>query len=86
MIEKIIDLDKRDDRYKSRMTELQKELGRGAELLKRTGTPLVVVFEGLDASGKSGCIRRLTRELDTKQYQVVPISAPTEDEKKYHYL
>lgn len=86
MIEEIIDLDKTDNQYKMKMKELQKELEECAEILKRTGTPMIVVFEGLDASGKSGCIRRLTRELDTKQYKVVPISAPTDEEKQYHYL
>lgn len=85
-IEEIIDIGNRQPDYKTKMKELQAELARSAEILTRTGTPLVVVFEGLDASGKSGCIRRLTRELDTKQYRVIPISAPTDEEKRYHYL
>ena len=84
MIEEIIEVGKAD--YHERMKELQRELEGCAELLAKKKTPLIVVFEGLDASGKSGCIRRLTRELDPKQYRVVPTSAPTEEEKRYHYL
>ena len=57
-----------------------------ASRLSESGRGMVLVFEGLDASGKSGCIRRLTRELDLKQYRVVPVSRPTEEEYKYHYL
>ncbi|MBE6617204.1 MAG: hypothetical protein E7627_04600 [Ruminococcaceae bacterium] len=86
MIEEIIEVTDEETEYKTRMKELQKELGCGAELLMQKKVPLIVVFEGLDASGKSGCIRRLTRELDPKQYKVIPISAPTEEEKRYHYL
>lgn len=86
MIEEIIDFNKTDAEYKAKMKDLQKELEECAEILKKKKIPLVVVFEGLDASGKSGCIRRLTRELDTKQYRVVPIAAPTDEEKQYHYL
>ncbi len=86
MIEEIIDIRSTATDYKVRMKELQCELERSAQKLKESKAPLIVVFEGLDASGKSGCIRRLTRELDTKQYRVIPISAPTDEERQYHYL
>lgn len=86
MIEEIIEIADQKDDYKSRMKQLQKELERAAEKLKKDNRALIVVFEGLDASGKSGCIRRLTRELDTKQYKVIPIAAPSDEERRYHYL
>ncbi|MCB1961145.1 MAG: polyphosphate:AMP phosphotransferase [Rhodocyclaceae bacterium] len=47
---------------------------------------LVLVFEGMDAAGKGGAIRRVTAALDTRQYHVVPIGAPTEEERAQPYL
>ena len=47
---------------------------------------VVVVLEGMDASGKGGSIRRITAALDARQYRVVPISAPTPEEKARPYL
>ncbi|MDD5328841.1 MAG: polyphosphate:AMP phosphotransferase [Sulfuricella sp.] len=47
---------------------------------------VVVVFEGNDAAGKGGSIRRLTGAIDARQYQVTPIAAPTEEERAQPYL
>lgn len=47
---------------------------------------LVVVFEGQDAAGKGGAIRRLTGALDARHYQVIPVSAPSEDERNHPWL
>jgi polyphosphate kinase 2 (PPK2 family) len=44
------------------------------------------VFEGWDAAGKGGIIRRLVPTLDAKIYRVIQIAAPTRIEKSYHYL
>jgi polyphosphate kinase 2 (PPK2 family) len=46
----------------------------------------VLVFEGWDAAGKGGSIRRLTEAMDARDYAVIPISAPTEEERAQHYL
>ncbi len=46
----------------------------------------VVVFEGWDAAGKGGAIRRLTGAMDAADYRVVSIAAPTDEEKAHHYL
>jgi polyphosphate:AMP phosphotransferase len=46
----------------------------------------VLVFEGWDAAGKGGAIRRLTNALNARDYQVIPIAAPTEEERAQHYL
>jgi len=46
----------------------------------------VVVFEGSDAAGKGGAIRRITGALDARVYRVVPIAAPTEEERAHPYL
>lgn len=72
--------------YKERLSELQKMLASVASKSEEEKRSMIIVFEGLDASGKSGTIRRLTRELDAKQYRVIPVSKPTEEEYKYHYL
>src|SRR5213075_2965599 len=47
---------------------------------------LVMVFEGMDAAGKGSTIRRITQALDARIYRVVPIAAPTEEERAQPYL
>ena len=44
------------------------------------------MFEGWDAAGKGGAIRRVTGSLDARDYQVIPIAAPTDEERAHHYL
>jgi polyphosphate:AMP phosphotransferase len=56
---------------------------RGATALGRS---IVWVFEGWDAAGKGGAIRRLTSALDARDCRVIPISKPTDEEKAHHYL
>ena len=48
--------------------------------------PVVIAYEGWDAGGKGGNIRRLTAHLDPRGYSVIPIAAPTGDEIQHHYL
>jgi polyphosphate:AMP phosphotransferase len=50
------------------------------------GISTVMAFEGWDAAGKGGTIRRVTGALDARDYQVVPIAAPTDEERAHHYL
>ncbi|HEX5984733.1 MAG TPA: UDP-galactose-lipid carrier transferase [Solirubrobacterales bacterium] len=52
----------------------------------RLGPPLVVVFEGWDASGKGGAIKRLVAPLDPRHVRVSQFAAPTADEKRHHFL
>ena len=52
----------------------------------RSRHSLVLVFEGGDAAGKGGAIRRVTAALDIRQYSVVPVAAPTEEERAQPYL
>jgi len=69
--------------------ELERLQGRLALLTRRkefADRSLVLVFEGMDAAGKGGAIRRITAALDTRQYHVVPIAAPTEEERAQPYL
>ena len=70
-------------------TDLEKYQGR-LNLLQRKaeqkGVSTILVFEGLDAAGKGGAIRRVTGALDSRSYQVIPIAAPTDEERAHHYL
>ena len=50
------------------------------------GPPICVVFEGWDASGKGGAIRRLVSPLDPRHVRVASIAAPTDNEKRHHFL
>ncbi len=60
-----------------------RELGYQVYLQKR---PVVLVFEGWDAAGKGGAIKRITEKLDPRGYVVYPISAPEGEDKTRHYL
>ncbi|MEU1732166.1 UDP-galactose-lipid carrier transferase [Streptosporangium sp. NPDC020145] len=53
---------------------------------RRIGPPVCVVFEGWDASGKGGAIKRLVRPLDPRHVRVAQFAAPTYDEKRHHFL
>lgn len=53
---------------------------------RRLGPPLLVLFEGWDASGKGGAIRRLVAPLDPRHVRVAQFAAPTENEKRHHFL
>ncbi len=48
--------------------------------------PVVIIFEGWDAAGKGGAIKRITEKLDPRGYVVYPIAAPQGDDKTHHYL
>jgi polyphosphate kinase 2 (PPK2 family) len=50
------------------------------------GVSTVLAFEGWDAAGKGGAIRRITQALEAGDYRVISTAAPTEEERKYHYL
>jgi polyphosphate:AMP phosphotransferase len=58
-------------------------LQRQAQTKRRS---IVLVFEGWDAAGKGGAIRRVTSALDPRSYRVVPMAAPTDEERARHYL
>jgi polyphosphate kinase 2 (PPK2 family) len=60
-----------------------RELGYQVYLKKR---PVVILFEGWDAAGKGGAIKRITEKLDPRGYVVYPISAPQGEDKTHHYL
>ena len=68
---------------------LEKRQKRARDLeheIYRRRIPVVIVYEGWDAAGKGGNVRRLTQNLDPRGYEVIPISAPNDVEKENHYL
>lgn len=74
----------------NRLAQLRLALGAklpfGGEDEPRLGPPLCLVFEGWDASGKGGAIKRLTTALDPRHVRYASYAAPTPDEKRHHYL
>jgi polyphosphate:AMP phosphotransferase len=75
-----------DQEYKERLEEAQGRVNRLWRKAWAKGRSAVLVFEGWDAGGKGGAIRRLTGALDARSYRVIPIAAPTEEERAQHYL
>jgi polyphosphate kinase 2 (PPK2 family) len=74
------------DEYLERLAELQEKAFarqiRGFQKGERT----VVAFEGWDAAGKGGCIKRLTALMDPRGYKVWPIAAPRDEDARHHWL
>ena len=81
-LSKTLSRDKYDKKVKllqSRIRDLEHEI-----YLQRV--PVIIAFEGWDAAGKGGTIRRLTQPMDPRGYEVVPIAAPNDVERAHHYL
>ena len=83
-----ISLDKsmEEQRYKKELARLQHELGELHNRLYRKKVPVVIVYEGQDAAGKGGNIKRITQALDPRGFEVHPIASPEPHEKARHYL
>ena len=75
-----------DRKYDREIERLHRELNKlaGSRAFERVA--VVAAFEGMDAAGKGGAIRRVTRSLDARQYRVVPVAAPTDEERAHPYL
>ena len=72
--------------YEPALALLQGRLNRLSRDVKFRKRAAVVVFEGSDAAGKGGAIRRVTAALDARQYQGIPVGAPSEEERAHPYL
>lgn len=85
---KTLDLSQKIDKKKFK-TELEKYQGKLALLTRESkfkDITVVVMFEGNDAAGKGGAIRRITSALDARCYNIIPVAAPTEEERAQPYL
>ncbi|MDA7921915.1 polyphosphate:AMP phosphotransferase [Verrucomicrobiales bacterium] len=72
--------------YSERLEELQGRLNQLSRQAQEAGVSTVIAFEGWDAAGKGGAIRRIIPGLDSRLSQVIPITAPSAEEFSYHYL
>jgi polyphosphate:AMP phosphotransferase len=72
--------------YKAELRRWQGELGLLSRRLRKIGRSLILVFEGPDAAGKGGAIRRITASMDARDYQAISIAAPTDEERAHPYL
>jgi polyphosphate:AMP phosphotransferase len=83
-----LDTDKTIDRstYRDELVRLQARLNRLYRVARERGRSTILVFEGWDAAGKGGAIRRITPALDSRDYQIVSTAAPTAEENDHHYM
>lgn len=83
-----ISLDKEisEEEYKKELKNLQSKLSELHNKLYRRKIPVVIAYEGWDAAGKGGNIKRITEALDPRGFEVHPIASPLPNEKARHYL
>lgn len=72
--------------YKQKMREAQARLNQAHREAREKGIATLAVFEGWDAAGKGGAIRRVVRALDVSSVRVYPFAAPSDEERAQHYL
>ena len=75
-----------NEEYDLELDSLQKELKELGNKIYRKKIPVIIAYEGWDAAGKGGNIKRLTEALDPRDYVVEPIASPEPHEKARHYL
>ncbi len=74
------------DKYKTELKRLQKELFRLENIMYQKRVPLMIVYEGWDAAGKGGNIKRVAQALDARSYTIFPSPAPTPPELAHPFL
>jgi polyphosphate kinase 2 (PPK2 family) len=72
--------------YETRLLKLQGKLNQLVGRLPKAGKSLILVFEGPDAAGKGGTIRRLTAAMEAGFWEVAAVAAPTDEERSHPYL
>ncbi len=72
--------------YRKQLKQCQARLNKLHRKALKKKISTILLFEGADAAGKGGSIRRITAALDARHYQVIPIAAPTDEERAHHYL
>ncbi|MGN0674767.1 MAG: polyphosphate:AMP phosphotransferase [Oscillospiraceae bacterium] len=73
-------------KYADELKKAQKELAKLHGKIYKKKIPVIMVFEGWDAAGKGGAIKRISYALDPRGYEAVPIAAPDKHELNHHYL
>ena len=74
------------EEYRHQLGKEQAKLKKLTIEARQRGVSSVLAFEGWDAAGKGGVIRRVTAAMEAGDYRVISVAAPTEEERKYHYL
>src|SRR5262249_43944581 len=72
--------------YEKELEKLQVELCVLQDWVKAEGERIIIVFEGRDAAGKGGLIRRLTERVSPRVFRVIALPAPTDREKSQMYV
>lgn len=75
-----------DGKYRKRLLRYQTTWNRLAWDANEKKVSNVIIFEGWDAAGKGSSIRRVTEAMDARLYQIIPVAAPTDEERAHHYL
>jgi len=75
-----------EEAYEEEFVKLQRRLAIAQRKKRFRSLSPVILFEGMDAAGKGGAIRRLTRSIDPRRYELVPIAAPSDEERARPYL
>ncbi len=87
MLEKVdlsLKLDTKE--YEKELLDIQLKLVLQQQRMRKAGLPLVIMYEGWDASGKGGSILRITQKIDPRGYRVWPVGVPNEIEQQHDYL
>ena len=85
---KDVDMDKTltEEEYRTLLKKEQKRLAMNHNRLYLHKIPMIIAYEGWDAAGKGGNIKRVSAALDPRGYEVMPIASPTKEEKDRHFL
>ena len=75
-----------DQEYQQQISFYQSKIFRLTREARQKKISSILVFEGWDAAGKGGVIRRLAHAADARNYRIIPIAAPTDEERQQHYL
>lgn len=75
-----------EEDYEEQLKKCRKELSKLHSRLYQAKIPMIIAFEGWDAAGKGGAIKRISSALDPRGYEAIPISAPDKTELAHHYL
>jgi len=81
-----LDKDIEQNEYKEQLKYYQDKMAYLGFKLYAKRKPVVIVYEGWDAAGKGGNIKRLTQKLDPRGFEVTPVAAPSQEELAHHYL
>ncbi|MCO4785974.1 MAG: polyphosphate kinase [Marinomonas atlantica] len=77
---------KSKEQYRKKLKKAQELMLQVQQAYYHQGKRAIIIFQGWDAAGKGGAIRRITEKLDPRGYRVHPISSPTDEEQGKHYL